>query len=150
MKKKSRVKAKSKLARKLKVRKPAKAKVKAKKASSKRPPVKAAKKAKQTAKSPKPKPGSKPRSGIIAPVNGVLLGYVEDYFAKIGVIALTLKAPVALGQRIQVLGHTTHLEQLVDSMQIDHAVVSQAGANDAVGIKVIGRTRRGDHVYLLK
>jgi putative protease len=49
-----------------------------------------------------------------------------------------------------VLGHTTNLEQAVDSMQIDHIVVTQAGAKDAVGIKVIGRARRGDHVYLLK
>jgi|GEM_PF-1463890 putative protease len=136
--------------KKSKTRKPAKAKVKVRKSSSKRPLVKAAKKTRKKTKSAKPKAVSAPRAGVIAPVNGVLLGYVEDYFAKIGVIALALKAPVALGQRIQVLGHTTNLEQLVDSMQIDHVVVTQAGAREAVGIKVIGRARRGDHVYLLK
>ena len=150
MKKKSRTKAKSKPAKKSKLRKPAKAKVKVKKASSKRPSANAGKKAKKKAKSAKKKSGSPPRKGVIAPVGGILLGYVEDYFAKIGVIALTLKASVAVGQRIQVLGHTTNLEQAVDSMQIDHIVVTQAGAKDAVGIKVIGRARRGDHVYLLK
>jgi putative protease len=75
---------------------------------------------------------------------------VEDYFAKIGVIALTLKMPLAVGRRIQVLGHTTNLEQAVDSMQIDHVPVQEAAAKSAVGIKVIGRARRGDHVYLLK
>ena len=88
--------------------------------------------------------------GVIAPVNSVLLGIVEDYFAKIGVIALTLQASVAAGQKIQVLGHTTNIEQKVDSMQIDHAAVSQAVAKDNVGIKVINRARAGDHVYLLK
>ena len=137
MKKKPAKKAKPKPVKKRKAPKAAKAKTKAKKASSKRPSVKVV-------------AAAIPRSGVIAPINGVLLGFVEDYFAKVGVIALTLKAPVSIGQRIQVLGHTTHLEQAVDSMQIDHVVVAQASAKSAVGIKVTGRARRGDHVYLLK
>ncbi len=87
---------------------------------------------------------------MIAPLNSVLLGFVEDYFAQVGVIALTLQAPVAVGQRIQVLGHTTHIEQSVDSMQIDHAPVAEAREKDGIGIKVKDRARRGDHVYLLK
>lgn len=150
MKKKARAKAKPRPAKKTKTRKPAKAKAKIKKISSKRSPAKATKKSKKSSKSAKPKQTSAPRKGVIAPVNGVLLGYVEDYFAKISVIALTLLVPLAVGQRIQVLGHTTNLEQAVDSMQIDHASVIQAGLKSAVGIKVIGRARRGDHVYLLK
>ena len=91
-----------------------------------------------------------PKSGVIAPLNSVLLGFVEDYFAKIGVIALTLQAPVSVGQKIQVLGHTTHLEQVVDSLQINHVPVSHAGPKDGIGIKVTDRARGGDHVYLLK
>jgi len=108
--------------------------------------TKAAKKAKKVKK----KAAAPPKPGVIAPVNGVLLGFVEDYFAKIGVIALTLKSPVAVGQKMQVLGHTTNFEQLVDSMQIDHSPVTQAGPRDSVGIKVNDRARAGDHVYLLK
>jgi hypothetical protein len=140
-KKKSRAKA----AKKTKARKVVKSKVK--KSSAKRPPIKAVKKskAKKTKKAAAP-----PKPGVIAPVNGVLLGFVEDYFAKIGVIALTLKSPIALGQKMQVLGHTTNFEQTVGSMQIDHAPVTQAGAKDSVGIKVNDRARSGDHVYLLK
>ena len=148
MKKKPAKKAKPKPVKKSKVQKAAKAKGKAKKTSSKRLSAKAATKAKKAVQSSKPK--AAPRSGVIAPINGTLLGYVEDYFAKIGVIALTLQVPLCLGQRIQVLGHTTNLEQVVDSMQIDRVIVTQAGKKSAVGIKVIGRARRGDHVYLLK
>jgi putative protease len=145
-KKKAGAKARSKTVKKAKSRKPvkAKAKTKVKKSSSRKSPAKA------RAKKKAPAPGAVPRPGVIPPANGVLLGYVEDYFAKIGVIALTLKLPLAVGQRIQVLGHTTNLEQAIDSMQIDHAAVMQAAAKSAVGIKVIGRARRGDHVYLLK
>jgi hypothetical protein len=146
-KKATRAKTKSKAAKKSKARKPAKAKTK--KSSSKRSPVKTAGKSKKSVKAKKAE-GPAPRSGVIAPVNGVLLGYVEDYFAKIGVIALTLQSPLALGERIQVLGHTTHFEQPVDSMQIDHAAVPLAGAKSSVGIKVASRARSGDHVYRLK
>ena len=85
----------------------------------------------------------------------MLLGFVEDYYAKIGVIALDAsRRPVrfAVGQKIQVLGRvTTNLQgRPVDSMQIEHAPVTQAGPKDGVGIKVTGRARGGDHVYLLK
>jgi len=137
-------KARAKAPKKTKARKAVKSK--AKKSSVKRPPAKTAKKRK-TAKKAAAAP---PKPGVIAPVNGVLLGFVEDYFAKIGVIAMTLKAPIAVGQKMQVLGHTTNVEQTVDSMQIEPASVTQAGPRDSVGIKVNGRARAGDHVYLLK
>src|SRR5712675_1207343 len=126
MKKKARSKTKSKAAKKTKARKPVKAKAKVKKSSAKRPPAKTSKKAKKTKKVAV----AAPRPSLIAPVGGVLLGFVEDYFAKIGVIALTLKGPVSVGQKIQVLGHTTNINQIVDSMQIEHASVTQATSGD--------------------
>jgi len=143
-KKKARSKAKPKAAKKAKARKPGKTKAKVKK-SSVRTASKKTKKAKKSKTAAAP-----PKPGVIAPANSVLLGFVEDYFAKIGVIALTLKAPVSAGQKIQVLGHTTNFEQPVNSMQIEHAAVAQAGPKAGIGIKVIARARRGDHVYLLK
>jgi hypothetical protein len=145
MKKKAKVKA----AKKKKNSKAAKVKAKTKKVSQS-PPKKIAKKAKKKRKTKTKTAATTPKPGVIAPLNSVLLGYVDDYFAKIGVIALTLEAPVAVGQKIQVLGHTTNFEQMVDSMQIEHASVTQAGPKDGIGIKVIGRARCGDHVYLLK
>jgi hypothetical protein len=140
-KKKARTKAKPKAAKKSKARKPVKAKAKLKKSSAKT----ASKKTKSKKKTAAP-----PKPGVIAPSNSVLLGFVDDFFAKIGVIALVLKAPVSVGQKIQVLGHTTNFEQTVDSMQIEHAAVAQAKPKDGIGIKVISRARCGDHVYLLK
>src|SRR5262249_13971824 len=113
-----------------------KAKAKVKKSSTKRS------KTQNAATAPKP--------GVIAPMNSILLGFVEDYFAKIGVISLTLKAPVMVGQKIQVLRHTTNFQQAVDFMQIDHMPVTQARVGDGIGMKVIGRARGRDHVYLLK
>jgi hypothetical protein len=144
MKKKAkrRVKPARKAAKKGKSRKPAKARAVAKK-STKAKPKKAVKKKTKAAK-------AAPPQGVVAPPNSVLLGLVEDYFAKIGVIALTLQAAISQGSKMQVLGHTTRIEQLVDSMQIDHLPVTQAAKGAAVGIKVIDRARRGDHVYLIR
>lgn len=136
-------KASAKAAKKTKARKVVKTKAKAKKPAAKAKKSGKAKRAKKGAAAP-------PKRGVIPPVNGLLLGFVDDYFAKIGVIALNLKGSVAVGQKIQVLGHTTNFEQTVDSMQINHAAVQQASSGDSVGIKVNDRARNGDHVYLLK
>jgi hypothetical protein len=116
-------------------KKTVRAKVKAKKKP-------AAKKKKRLAK-------AKPKPAVIAPPNSRLLGRVEDYFAKIGVVALTLQSPVEIGARLHVLGHTTNFEQTLDSMQIEHEAVTSAKAKDGVGIKVTTRARSGDYVYLI-
>ena len=76
-----------------------------------------------------------------------LVGKVKDYFARIGVIGIDLVAPLKVGDTIHITGHTTDLEQVVDSMQIEHENVEEAKAGDAIGIKVADRCRGGDDVY---
>ena len=80
-------------------------------------------------------------------VGGVLLGRVEDYFAHVGVMALQLLAPVAVGDVIRIKGHTTDITQTIESMQIEHQPVQAASVGDAVGIKVADRARKTDLVY---
>lgn len=129
----------------------AKARPKAKKSSRAKAKPKKAGKAKKSASKKRARQKSAPKKmTIIPPPNSVLLGRVEDYYAHIGVVALTLLSGVRVGDHLHVLGHTTNLEQLVDSMQINHQAVSEARPKDAVGIKVTSRVRRGDHVFLIK
>ncbi|MDP2674413.1 MAG: translation elongation factor-like protein [Dehalococcoidia bacterium] len=75
------------------------------------------------------------------------VGRVVDYFAKISVAGIDLTAKLRVGDTIRIKGHTTDLEQLVDSMQIDRDSVEEAGPGDKIGIKVNDRCRGGDHVY---
>ncbi|MFP6562854.1 MAG: translation elongation factor-like protein [Myxococcota bacterium] len=75
------------------------------------------------------------------------IGRVEDYFAKVGVIALKLGEPLAVGDRIRVKGHTTDFTQPVKSIQIEHESVERAKRGASVGIRVKKRCRRGDRVY---
>jgi translation elongation factor EF-1alpha len=75
------------------------------------------------------------------------IGQVRDYFARIGVAGIDLTGRLKVGDTIQIKGHTTDLQQVVDSMQIEHDSVQEAGPGDSVGIKVQERCRSGDHVY---
>ena len=76
-----------------------------------------------------------------------LIGRVNHWFGRIGVIGVELTDKLAVGDRIHVLGHTTDFDQTVTSMQIMHQDVAEAGAGDDVGIKVTFRARIGDRVY---
>lgn len=77
----------------------------------------------------------------------VEIGKVSDFFARPVVAGIELTAPLKVGDRIHVTGHTTDMELTVDSMQINNADVQGAKAGDSVGIKVSDRVRRGDKVY---
>ncbi|MFC1949239.1 translation elongation factor-like protein [Chloroflexota bacterium] len=77
----------------------------------------------------------------------VEIGMVSDFFAKPVVAGIELTAPLKVGDRIHIVGHTTDMEMTVDSMQIDNASVAQGKKGDAVGIKVSDRVRRGDKIY---
>lgn len=80
---------------------------------------------------------------------GQEVGRVEDYFAKVGVIALRLGEPLAVGDRIRVRGHTTDFSQRVESMQVEHESVERAQRGASVGIKVKDRCRKGDRLLKL-
>ena len=76
------------------------------------------------------------------------IGVVRDYFAKIGVAALGITAHgIKVGDEIHFKGHTTDFSQKVDSLQIEHAQVSEAGAGASVGTKVKDRVRIGDTIF---
>jgi translation initiation factor IF-2 len=75
------------------------------------------------------------------------VGVVKDYFARIGVAGIDLEGTLRAGDTIHIQGHTTDLEQVVESLQIEHEQVQEAKAGDAIGIKVQDRCRDGDVVY---
>jgi len=76
-----------------------------------------------------------------------VVGTISDFFARPVVAGIELIGTLKVGDKIQIKGHTTDMELVVDSMQIDNVNVSEAKAGDMVGIKVSDRVRRGDTVY---
>ena len=76
-----------------------------------------------------------------------IIGKVNDFFARPVVAGIELTAPLKLGDKIHIKGHTTDLEFTVDSMQINNVPVNEAKAGDSIVIKVSDRVRGGDRIY---
>jgi len=77
----------------------------------------------------------------------VEVGRVSDFFARPVVAGINLTASLKVGDSIHIVGHTTDIELVVESMQVNNVNVQEAAAGDAVGIKVPDRVRDGDRVY---
>jgi len=75
------------------------------------------------------------------------IGSVSDFFAHPVVAGIELTGTLKVGDKIHVQGHTTDIEMVVTSMQIDNKDVTSAKKGDSVGIKVPERVRPGDTVY---
>ena len=76
-----------------------------------------------------------------------LIGNVTDFFARPVVAGIELTAPLKLGDKIHIKGHTTDLEAVVESMQINNVNVQEANPGDSIGVKITDRARKGDSVY---
>jgi len=76
-----------------------------------------------------------------------IIGNVSDFFAQPVVAGIELTAPLKVGDKIRIKGHTTDIEMIVDSIQIKNVNVTEAKAGDSIGVKVSDRVRAGDCVY---
>ena len=78
------------------------------------------------------------------------IGVVEGFFARpsAAVIKMT-KGTLKPGERIYIKGHTTDLQQVVESMQVDHKPIAEATKGAVIGIQVTDRVRPNDLVYKL-
>ena len=75
------------------------------------------------------------------------VGKVILFFAGPVVAGIDVTGTVKVGDKIHIKGHTTDLEVVILSMQIDNKNVTEAKNGDSVGIKVPERVRPGDLVY---
>ncbi|UCE95137.1 MAG: translation elongation factor-like protein [Candidatus Bathyarchaeota archaeon] len=75
------------------------------------------------------------------------VGDVSHYFTKISVAIVELSDTLSVGDHILIKGMTTHVEQTISSMQIEHENVETAEAGQSIGLKVDDRVRQGDTVY---
>src|SRR6267378_1715872 len=132
----------------------------ARKKSAAKPPKKAASKkaAPRAASTPKPAPRqapkAAPRPAPAAPARPEplpgeeFIGVVTHYFGHLSVAAIRLESGgLRVGDTIRILGHTSDFRQRVDSMQVEHQPVTEAGKRQEIGIKVKEHARENDDVY---
>ena len=125
-----------------------------KKATAKRAVVRAA--APRPAPRPAPKPAAraapKPQPAPAArpePLPGEeFVGIVTHYYGHLSVAAILIEAgSLRVGDTIRILGHTSDFRQRIDSMQLDHQPVTEAGKRQEIGLKVTQHARENDAVY---
>jgi len=75
------------------------------------------------------------------------IGTVNHYFSHLSVAAITLTQPLAIGERIHIRGHTSDVEQTVESLEVEHEHVERARPGDDVALKVVDHVREHDLVY---
>jgi hypothetical protein len=132
-----------------------------KKSAAKKPaPKKAAPKKAAPRAAPAPKPAPRqvpkaaPRPAPAAPARPEplpgeeFIGVVTHYYGHLSVAAIRLEAGgLRVGDTIRILGHTSDFRQRVDSMQLDHQSVTEAGKRQEIGLKVSQHAREHDAVY---
>jgi putative protease len=79
--------------------------------------------------------------------NKTPIGEVTHYYDKIGVAIVKLSGRLKVGDTISIEGKTTNFQQKVQSIQIEHINVEQAGEGELIGLKVDQRVREGDKIY---
>lgn len=67
----------------------------------------------------------------------VVAGEVTHFFPKIQVCVIRAKKTISLGDTLHFQGPQTDFTQTIQSMQINHAQVQQAKANEEFGVKLI-------------
>jgi len=79
--------------------------------------------------------------------NKTPVGTITHYYDKIGVAIVELTDKLKVGDTIAIEGKTTNFTQKVESIQIEHINVEEAGSGESIGLKVDQKVREGDKVY---
>lgn len=76
-----------------------------------------------------------------------LIGKVIHYYDKIGVAVIELKKALKVGDKIKFVHGDNSFEQVVESMQLEHAQVTESKKGQEVAVKVDSEARTGTLVY---
>jgi len=76
-----------------------------------------------------------------------LVGKVIHYYDKIGVAVIVLKKALKVGDKIKLVHGDNNFEQVVESMQLEHAQVTEGKKGQEVAVKVDNEARTGVLVY---
>lgn len=76
------------------------------------------------------------------------VGVITHYFGKLGVaVVKATEAPIAVGDKIHIKGHTTDYTQVIESLQIEHQSVPSIEIGQDAGMKVGAHVHEHDEVY---
>ncbi len=82
-------------------------------------------------------------------MSGTRIGKVLHYFDRINVAVVALTEPLKVGDTVHFLGPTCDFAQKIESMQIEHVPVTEAGPGKEVAMKVSQAVRQNVSVFKL-
>ncbi len=80
-------------------------------------------------------------------MSGIRIGEVTHFYDRLSVAVLKLTEPIRVGDMLHLLGHHTDFLQKVESLQIEHQAVTEAGPGQDVAVKVAQKVHPGDTVF---
>lgn len=78
-----------------------------------------------------------------------LIGKVNHYYDKIGVVVIMLKKGLKVGDKVKFVHGENSFEQSVDSIQLEHVQITEAKKGQEIAIKVSKKVSSGTEVYLV-
>ncbi|RKY33092.1 MAG: hypothetical protein DRP74_00880 [Candidatus Omnitrophota bacterium] len=75
------------------------------------------------------------------------IGKVSHYYGHLNVGIIELSDTLKVGDTIHIKGHSEDFTQTVESMQIEHANITEAKAKDVIGMKVAQKVHPNDKVF---
>jgi putative protease len=78
-----------------------------------------------------------------------LVGKVIHYYDKIGVAVVKLSKGLKVGDKVKFVHGENEFEQVVESMQLEHAQVDAGKKGQEVAMKVDKETKSGTEVHLM-
>jgi hypothetical protein len=130
-------------------RRPSKRKsVKKKPARKKARPARRAAATRKTAVVKAPRPPIKPKAPVIPMIPERPVGIITHYYSHLNVAVVRLdQGPIQVGDSIRIKGHTTDLQQRIESMEVEHQPIQSAQIGQEFGLKVTDHVREHDIVY---
>ena len=82
---------------------------------------------------------------------GERIGAVTHYYSHLSVAIIRLESgTMRLGDVIHIRGHTTDFNQKVETLEVNHAPVTEVGPNEEFGLKVVEHAREHDAVFKVR
>jgi hypothetical protein len=76
------------------------------------------------------------------------VGVVTHYFGKVGAAVIkATEAPISVGDKVHIKGHTTDHTQVIESLQVEHKQVTRIEVGHDAGVKVGCHAHEHDEVF---
>lgn len=77
----------------------------------------------------------------------VKVGKITHYYDRIGVAVIVLSNDLKLGDQIHIVGRNTEINQLVNSMEIEHSKIQEGVKGQEVALALNAPARKGDKIF---